>query len=131
MRAKQHRCLPRGFPGAVFLLAVLTLSACGTAASRPQGGTAPPSPTASPPALAVALGHLDRLVVLRSDAFPQNHIRFSFPAKVTVTDPAKVQAVARALLALPVMPNGTFSVPIDLGVTYRLLFATGAGNSPR
>ena len=32
--------------------------------------------------------------------------------------------MARALLALPPMPSGTFGVPVDLGITYRLTFAT-------
>ena len=112
------------------LLAVaLSLTACGSAASSTR---LKPSPRSAPSATALgrALGQLDRLVVLRSDAFPQNHMRFSFPARVTVSDPGAVQAVARALLALPPMPSGAFAVPIDLGVTYRLIFATAHGQLP-
>ena len=141
----EQRYLRRGLAGPVLVLAALSLAACGTAVSSrqsgtsplasprapsPQGGATPAPPAASSPALAVALDHLDRLVVIRSDAFPQNHVSFGFPARVTVTDAAEVQAVARALLALPVMPSGAFAVPIDLGIGYRLLFATAGRRLP-
>ncbi len=114
---------------AALLVVALGLTACGSAASSTQPK---PSSRSAPSATALgrALGRLDRLVVLRRDAFPQNHVRFSFPARVTVSDPGAVQAVARALLALPPMPSGAFAVPIDLGITYRLIFATAHGQLP-
>ena len=111
---------------AALLAATLLLAGCGAAPSSPLGSPTPGSPpTAAPAALARALGRLDSLVVRRSDAFPANHIHFTFPAKVTVTDPLEVQAVAQALLALPAMPSGPFSAPLDLGIAYRLVFANG------
>jgi hypothetical protein len=131
MHAQPHRCLRRGVQAATLLAAALCLTACGAATSSDRGRATPgASPTATPTALAQALSRLDRLVVLRSDAFPQNHISFSFPAKVTVSDPLEVQAVARALLALPAMPSTAFNAPIDLGITYRLVFATADERLP-
>ena len=66
---------------------------------------------------------LNRLVVIRSAAFPQNHFRFSFPSRVTVTKPSQVRAVTRALCALPVMPPGRYYCPADFGILYHLVFS--------
>ena len=62
----------------------------------------------------------------RTDAFPQNHLLFSFPARVVVNDSPEVRRVAAALFALPTMPPGIYAGPIDLGVTYHLTFYAGA-----
>jgi len=88
--------------------------------------------SAKRPAVALAqnIARLDRLVVWRTDAFPQNHFRFAFPATVAVTDPTAVQAVARALSALPPMPSGNVHCPADLGIIYRLVFAAGDQQFP-
>jgi hypothetical protein len=72
-----------------------------------------------------SIDRLTGLTVQRTDAIPQNHMSFSFPAQVTITDPAQVQAVARALCALPKMPSGAFYGPADFGITYHLVFAAG------
>jgi hypothetical protein len=131
MHVLRHRTLLHGFQTAALLAAALTLAACAAARPSDQGDAIPSSTrAAASPALAQALSHLDRVVVLRSDAFPQNHLYFSFPAKVTVSDPTQVQAVAQALLALPAMPSGTMYVPADLGITYRLFFATADQSLP-
>ncbi|MGA2527821.1 MAG: hypothetical protein ABSG36_01515 [Acidimicrobiales bacterium] len=76
--------------------------------------------------LCAALGQLDGLVVKRVDLFPANGIHFSFPATVTVTSPSLVQRAARAVCALPVMPHRRTSCPVDLGISYRLSFSSGA-----
>ena len=115
MPARRHRHLRRAIGAAALVAVALCLAACGSAASSDRGSPSPSS-SSSATALAQALGHLDRLVVSRSDAFPQNHIRFGFPAKLTVSDPVQVQAVARALLALPALPSATFGAAIDLGI---------------
>jgi hypothetical protein len=131
MALKRRSLLRPGISLAALLTATLLLAACGAAPSSPPGSPTPGSPpTAAPAALARALGRLDSLVVLRSDAFPANHIHFTFPAEVTVTDPLEVRAVAQALLALPAMPSGPFSAPIDLGISYRLVFATAGERLP-
>ena len=68
---------------------------------------------------------LDRLTVRRTDAFPENHLRFSFPADVTVTDALRVRAAARALCSLPRMPSGVLFCPADFGIVYHLAFTAG------
>jgi len=70
---------------------------------------------------------VDRLTIGRVNYFPQNHVYFSFPAQVTVTDVHRSQAVAQALCQLPAMPAGVFSCPMDWGINYRLIF-TAADN---
>lgn len=131
MCALEHRHLRRGLWAAALLAAALTLTACAAPKPGNQGSATPnSSPATRQPALAQQLSHLDRLVVRRSDAFPQNRTHFGFPAEVTVNDPARVQAVARALLALPAMPSGPLYIPNDLGITYRLVFATADQSLP-
>jgi hypothetical protein len=110
---------------AVLMLATLiVLCGCGSSAARQRT-----TPTALP-TLGQSVGQLDRLVVSRTDAFPQNHLRFAFPGTVTVTDPTAVQSVARALCALPKMPSGTFHCPADFGITYHLAFSAGERQFP-
>lgn len=104
------------------------LAACGSAGPASQ-----PAPSASSTAPATTLqqdiSRLDRLVVRRSDAFPQNRIHFTFPATMTVSDVAAVQKVARALLELPAMPKGILC-PIDLGIVYELTFFSAGHELP-
>lgn len=131
-----------GIAVVVLLASVVLLAACGarTDASRgsstrpvPKTSGSPGSPSPgghlafvpSPVAILRAeLAHLDRLVVRRSNAFPSNHISFSFPSVVTVSDATDVRAVAQALLSLPLMPQGMFC-PVDLGIRYQLGFFAG------
>jgi hypothetical protein len=79
-------------------------------------------PAAAPRTLCDSIAQLDRLVVTRTVVSASNHIRFSFPAAVKVSDQAAVQLAARAVCALPVMPRKPISCPVDLGITYRLSF---------
>jgi hypothetical protein len=69
--------------------------------------------------------------VKRIDAFPQNQIRFSFPATVIVLLPASARKAARVACALPDMPRKAMSCPADLGITYRLTFYRQASSYPR
>ena len=106
---------------AVLLLAggtSLVLAACGS-----RFGSAATSPRGI--RLCHSVADLTRLVVRRSDAFPQNHMRFSFPPEVTVTRADEVRAAAGALCALPGMPSGTINCPADFGITYHLVFYIG------
>ena len=105
-----------------FLAAALVLAACGSAGSGDSGRS---RPSAAESALCGSVPTLDRLVVHRSDAFPQNHMRFSFPAKVTVSDATKARAAARALCALPDLPLGSLNCPADFGIVYHLVFSAG------
>lgn len=102
---------------AVAALACTALTGCGsTAAARdaPAGMT-----------VCAHAGDVDRLTIGRVNYFPQNHVYFSFPAQVTVTDARRSQAVAQALCTLPAMPAGTISCPADWGINYRLIFTAG------
>ena len=109
----------------------LAVAAAGTAQAAPRTVGAPLRPALVSPTLCSSFAQLDRLVVKRLDAFPQNHFHFSFPAVVTVSDPPLVQKAARAVCALPVMPRTSMNCPADLGITYRLTFYTAAQPFPR
>ncbi len=108
---------------ALLVAAVFVLAACGGAPGGDPGPSRPAS--AADSALCGSVPILDRLDVHRSDAFPQNQMRFSFRAEVTVTDATKVRAAAQALCSLPKMPSGTFSCPADFGIVYHLVFYAG------
>ena len=91
---------------------------------RPQGHAVgfPKTGSQGGPALCRSAGAPTRLRVVRRDAFPQNHVRFTFPARRLVSDPARVGDVVNALCSLPAMPRGVFNCPMDWGITYRLRF---------
>lgn len=57
--------------------------------------------------------------VLRTSAFPQNHIP---PFDQTITDPLKTQQLYDALQALPRPKSGVFFCPMDIGESYHLTF---------
>ena len=97
-------------------LACAALTGCGSTASAKD---APAGMT-----VCAHAGDVDRLTIGRVDSFPQNHVYFSFPARVAVTGAHRSQ-VARALSALPAMPAGAFSCPADWGINYRLIFTVG------
>jgi hypothetical protein len=86
--------------------------------------------TAVPASLCRSIGQVDRLVVRRVDAFPQNDIHFSFPAVTVVTEVASVTDVAKVVCSLPRMPTGVMNCPVDLGITYRLSFTAPSGAFP-
>jgi hypothetical protein len=64
---------------------------------------------------------LTRLEVARDNGLPQNHITFSFPARVVVASPASAQAVAAVLCGLPI--DTIVNCPADFGVSYWLYFS--------
>jgi hypothetical protein len=103
-------------------LACSALAACGSSPAAPGAG--------SGGGLCASVGQVDGLVVERINAIRQNHPRFTFPAKVTVSDPGKARAVARAACALPPLPAGSLSCPGDTGISYRLTFLAGARKFP-
>jgi len=109
---------------AAVALACSVLTACASSSAGTGTGTG------SGGGLCGNLGQVDSLVVERANLIPQNHPHFTFPAKVTVSDHAKAQAVARAVCALPVMPSGNISCPIDTGITYRLTFTASGQKLP-
>jgi len=106
--------------------AALGLTGCGsvsgTTTAAHSGRPASP-PAATVAGLCAAADKVDSLTVIRNVAFPGNHLRFHFPARVTTNRPQQARAVARALCGLPRMPRGPMSCPADLGVGYRLVFS--------
>lgn len=60
--------------------------------------------------------------ILRTSDFPQNHIP---PFEKTIRNAALAQHLYDALMALPVMPQGTYNCPADFGVAYHLTFYQG------
>ncbi|HLI37664.1 MAG TPA: hypothetical protein VKV80_10015 [Streptosporangiaceae bacterium] len=137
--------VPRPVLAPVLAAASIALAACGGAAPAPGHRPGPPGAAShrSPGGggLCTATATLDSLTVTRTDAFPENHIRFTFPARVTVSDPASAQAVARVLCGLrgpgapaargapaaygaPAAHGAAIACPINLGVTYQLSFAS-------
>jgi len=112
---------------AVSLSACGSVSATGTAASTASTGSASQVRPAGHGTLCAAAGAVDRLTVSRVNSFPGNHQRFSFPATVAVTDAARATPVARALCALP-SASLDIGCPADLGIIYRLDFASAGHN---
>jgi len=97
--------------------------ASGVAQGAPRTTTRGTSqPAAAPTSLCRSIGQVERLVVRRVDAFPQNGIHFSFPAETVVTEVTSVRDVAKVVCALPRIPATVMSCPADLGITYRLSF---------
>jgi hypothetical protein len=111
---------------AVSLPACGSVTATGTAAST---GSASQVRPAGHGTLCAAAGVVTRLTVSRVNSFPGNHQRFSFPATMAVPDAARATPVARALCALPPEPLD-MACPADLGIIYRLDFASAGHNFP-
>jgi hypothetical protein len=73
------------------------------------------------------IGQVGSLVVTRVVLPEESHLRFGFPAKVTVSSQARSQAVAEAACALPSMTSQPVACPVDMGIAYRLTFVSVAG----
>jgi len=112
----------RALPGRLALLAAAAALAC--AALTGCAGAA--AGTGKTPAVCAQAGSITRLVIHRVNGLPQNHERFSFPARITVSSAGRAQSVARALCALPLMPPGSYACPAGWAITYRLTFAANA-----
>lgn len=117
------------------LAGALLIAASGSAEAAPKSSLTSDSSltsalSANEPTLCESVANLTHLVVRRTDASPQNHFRFSFPAMVTVNDVALVREAARSLSALPRMPSGVHSCPADWGITYHLSFSSNARTFP-
>jgi len=105
----------------------LSAAAVGLACAALAGCAGAVAGTGKTPALCAQTGSVTRLMIHRINGLPQNHERFTFPARITVTSARRAQSAARALCALPVMPSGTFNCPADWGISYRLVFTSWAG----
>jgi hypothetical protein len=81
----------------------------------------PRVPAVQSRALCRHVAALTQLEVARESDFPQNHITFSFPARVVVSSPASAQAVATVLCRLP--RDTIVNCAADFGVSYWLYFS--------
>jgi hypothetical protein len=60
--------------------------------------------------------------IVRTSVYAGNHIP---PLDRTVTKAPEAQQLYNALVALPVVPQGTFNCPADFGIEYRFTFFQG------
>ena len=129
----------RGWLCGAVAAAAIGLAGCG-GGSAPENAASTGTPAPTGPAsqarslargpLCANAGAVDRLTVSRLSTFPANHPHFAFPAAVTVTDAAQARTAAQALCALRPEPGGVLACPADLGVSYRLAFATPKRSLP-
>jgi len=130
VRSRSIRHRHRTGVALVALAAAALLLAGGASAAANDRPAASPTSSAGTPSLCASIANLSRLVVRRSDAFPENRRDFAFPASVTVDRAATVRRVAQALCALPKMPRGALHCPADFGITYQLTFFTKSHSFP-
>ena len=113
-------------------VATFSLTACGgIVAAKGASTTGPRAATTSVgSSLCANAKNVDLLMIERVNSFPQNHEHFTFPAEVTVGNPAKVRALAEAICALPPIPRGVIACPADWGIIYRLSFTVNGRKLP-
>jgi hypothetical protein len=133
MRFRLRGAASRGLLATVTAGVIAGVAACGSVAAGP--GSHPAAAASGSPAPATAplcanTAHLDRVVVTLHPGLPQTHARQLLPRGITVSDPARVQALAAALCRLPAMPQTPVNCPMDTGGGYRLAFAAGGRAYP-
>jgi len=129
--------------GAVLIAACGSVTVPGSGAGSGQASPAASagatgSPTSgdgqagsSQPALCRDAATVTSLEIVRPHGIRVPELKTVLPNDVTVTDPALVRAVARALCALPRMPRGVLSCPAQLlGTAYTLHFTVNGRSLP-
>ncbi|MGO8876869.1 MAG: hypothetical protein ACLQNG_14030 [Acidimicrobiales bacterium] len=104
------------------------MSAAGQGALADPGQSHALRTSAQPPGSAASglcgsVSSITGAVVHRVVALPQNHPKFSFPAVVRIRSTGAAKRVARTLCALPRFPEGVYSCPVDLGISYNIEFS--------
>jgi hypothetical protein len=111
--------------GALLIGAAMTgCGRAGTGATSPAAGAGAGHGGLCARLVSVRLVRLARLPSI-TQLEPAKPLPTKLP-ELTIADPAKARALARAVCALPQMPHKTFHCPMDFGGGYRLAFA-GAG----
>jgi hypothetical protein len=111
--------------GALLIGAAMTgCGRAGTGATSPAAGAGPGHGGLCASLASVRLVRLARIPSI-NQLEPSKPLPTRLP-EMTIADPAKAIALARAVCALPQMPHQVFNCPIDFGGGYRLAFA-GAG----
>ena len=117
------------------LIALATLTACGSLASTGQGsgggtnaatGTVTGSTAARHGGLCAGRGGLTSLVVRRVGILPLLRQEESRVRAHSTVAAERAQKVAAEICALPRAPRGARSCPVDLGITYKLYFTAGS-----
>jgi hypothetical protein len=122
---RQHR--PASLLAAIAMTGLTAVAGCGQAAidsASPPGTSRPVG--AAQPALCADPAAVTRVQIVRIPSIgqlPASRIRKTF--KITITDPARAQALARADCGLPRIPSGAIHCPVDYGGAYQLLFTAG------
>lgn len=83
------------------------------------GACANPGAIRSAPFQRAGTADISAVRAILTSGFPSNHFP---PFDRTSTSATKAQQLYNALLALPVMPAGTYYCPIDFGNMYHLMF---------
>ena len=89
------------------------------------GGTSAPVPAASAAALCMRVPSLTRVIISHVDGVGTSHMRTVMPLGVMVRDPARVQALASALCALPRLPGLMHCPAMFRDTSFRLVFGRG------
>jgi hypothetical protein len=110
------------------VLAVAAVAASGSSAAAGHAATGSTGQlTSAGSGLCASTAQVDSLTIQRTGGLPGNHARFTFPARETVRDAAKAQAVAQSVCGLGQQPHtAVFRCPADFGITYQLTFAAGS-----
>lgn len=116
--------MSRGLLAAVTVGIMAGVAACGGVVagshSHPAAASGSAAPGAAP--LCANTANPDRLVVSLSSGIATSHVHQVLPAGLTISDPARVRAVATALCGLPTMAHTQVQCPADFGSAYRLAF---------
>jgi hypothetical protein len=135
-----HHPPPRA-AGRIMLAAIAAsvaavLAACGSASAGGPGGghhsgNSHPGSRAVPGVrLCQEIPRLTRVQISRASGMSTANFHEVLPAGITISDPAKAQALARVLCSLPPMPSGSVNCPADFGGGLRFGFATTSRGFP-
>jgi hypothetical protein len=100
------------------VIALCCLVAAGVASTASPGG----SRSDTTLDLCAVRSSIQEAVVARTNAFPGNGLRFTFPAHVSITSRLRARTLASAVCGLPPLPTPAPKCPADLGVTYLVRF---------
>jgi len=149
-RIQRPGTMARALLASMAATAVAGLAGCGPVTGGPSGsaatgasgaaisaspapdasGSGPASAAPSAAPLCTNISHLGTLVVSLAGGLGRGHLPVALPAGITFRDPARAQAVAAALCALPAMAPGAVNCPAGPGGSYRLVFAAGGRAYP-
>ncbi len=124
-------------PAIIAMVGIVLVTGCGQVpAAGPAGGSGQPPASAGPARFALCAdpAGVSRVRIVRIPSLGQLPVPAGGPRRViklTIADPVKARMLARAVCALPRIPNGVFHCPPETGGGYQLDFtAQGRGLPP-